>query len=569
MSGEVRRVNGPVVELAGLEAIATADLVEVGPDRLPAEAVAIHDGLVTAQVYAYTGGLAPGTPARGLGRPLSVPLGPGLLGAVFDGTMRRLDTGGDFLAGSLGDAMPRRWKFEPRVSVGDRLGPGRVLGAVQETPAIEHRLLVPPGVDGKVAWIAEAGERTADAPLAKVGAAEIGFTNHWPVRRPRPVARRLAASVPLVTGQRVLDLLFPVAKGSTACVPGGFGTGKTMLLQQIAKWSDADVIVYVGCGERGNEMADVLAELPTLTDPRTGEALMSRTVVIANTSNMPVMAREASIYSGVTVAEYFRDMGYHAIVIADSTSRWAEALREFASRTGQLPAEEGYPASLSSALAAFYERAGLVETMSGASGSVTVIGAVSPPGGDLTEPVTAHTRRFVRTLWSLDRDLAYARHYPAVGWTDSFSRDVDPIGSWQVTHGDPSWASRRAQVLAVLSESDRLRSMAELVGAGALPDHERVVLMTAGLVRSAVLQQSALSDDDAYCAPAKQAALLDAVMQVHGRCEELVRGGVPASMIEELDMSPLVRAKEDGPPDDTGAAAAARDRVLALLEALR
>ena len=570
-TGKVLRVNGPVVEIGGLTDVATAELIEVGADRLPGEAVMIRDGVVTAQVYAYTGGLAPGAAAHGLGRPLSVALGPGLLGGVFDGAMQPLDAGPEFLGGADRSqaGTVRTWRFTPRALVGDDLKSGALLGVIQETPVIEHRMLVPPGAAGRLTWLAAAGEHSADEPLATIGKASVGFSNHWPVRKPRPVAERLPARLPLVTGQRVLDLLYPIAKGSTACVPGGFGTGKTMLLQQIAKWSDADVIVYVGCGERGNEMADVLEELPSLVDPRTGRPLMDRTVIIANTSNMPVMAREASIYSGVTVAEYFRDMGYHAIVIADSTSRWAEALREFASRTGQLPAEEGYPASLSSALAAFYERAGLARTLAGAEASVTVIGAVSPPGGDVTEPVTAHTARFVRSLWSLDRDLAYARHYPAVGWTDSFSRDAERLGAWQAAHGDPLWTARRERVIKLLGESDRLRSMAELVGSTALPDRERVILLTANLIREAVLQQSALNPNDAHCAPNKQAALMDAVLQVHDHCLELIRAKVPASLIEEVDMSPLVRAKEAGGPDDVAAADSARDRVLAQLEGLR
>lgn len=567
--GRVVRVNGPVVEIEGLKGVATAELIDLGPDRLPAEAVMVRDGIVTAQVYAYTGGLRPGAPAVPLGRPLSVALGPGLLGGVFDGTMRPLDVAGDFIGTGADDQTRRTWTFVPRAALDEALRPGALLGVVQETAAVEHRLLVPPQVGGRLTWLASAGEHSADEALATIGNNRIDFSSYWPVRKARPVLQRLPASSPLVTGQRVLDLLYPIARGSTACVPGGFGTGKTMLLQQIAKWSDADVIVYVGCGERGNEMADVLEELPKLVDPRTGRALMDRTVIIANTSNMPVMAREASIYSGVTVAEYFRDMGYHSIVIADSTSRWAEALREFASRTGQLPAEEGYPASLSSALAAFYERAGLVQTMSGSPGSVTVIGAVSPPGGDVTEPVTAHTTRFVRSLWSLDRDLAYSRHYPAVGWTDSFSRDAEGMGSWQAAHGDPIWAGRRERMLALLSEADRLRSMAELVGSSALPDRERVILLMAELLREAVLQQSALNPNDAYCSPSKQAALGDAVLAVHDLCLDLVRASVPASLIEEVDMSPLARAKDDGPPDDVEQARSARDQVLAALERLR
>ena len=569
--GRVRRVNGPVVEIDGLEAVATAELIEVGLGRLPGEAVMVRDGIVTAQVYAYTGSLAPGAPAWALGRPLSVALGPGLLGGVFDGTMQSLDRVGDFVEPSSAatPAEARRWRFAPRATAGAEVAPGVLLGVIQETASLEHRLLVPPHVSGTLTWVAEEGEHTAADRVAVVGGRDVGFTSFWPVRKPRPIAERLPARVPLVTGQRVLDQLFPIAKGSTACVPGGFGTGKTMLLQQIAKWSDADVIVYVGCGERGNEMADVLEELPRLVDPRSGRPLMERTVIIANTSNMPVMAREASIYTGVTVAEYFRDMGYHSIVIADSTSRWAESLREFASRTGQLPAEEGYPASLSSALAAFYERAGLARTLGGREASVTVIGAVSPPGGDVTEPVTSHTKRFVRTLWSLDRALAYARHYPAVGWSDSFSRDAEVLGSWQAAHGDPLWPARRERVIAVLAEADRLRSMAELVGSSALPDRERVVLVAARLFREAVLQQSAQSPNDAHCEPEKQAALVDAVLQVHDRCLDLIRVNVPASLIEDVDWSPLIRAKDVGPAGDVASVAAARDEVLGRLEALR
>ncbi|GAA4077340.1 V-type ATP synthase subunit A [Actinomadura miaoliensis] len=370
-------------------------------------------------------------------------------------------------------------------------------------------------------------------------------TSAWPVRRPRPYAERLDTDVPLHTGQRVIDLLFPVPRGGTVAVPGGFGTGKTMLLQQIAKWCDADVIVYVGCGERGNEMADVLADLGELTDPRTGGRLADRTVVIANTSNMPMMAREASVHSAVTVAEYFRDRGRDAVVIADSTSRWAEALRELASRTGELPAEEGYPATLPSELAAFYERAGRVRTAAGGEGSVTIIGAVSPPGGDMTEPVSTYTQRFVRALWTLDRDLAYARHYPAVSWAGSFARDAAALARWHGAHGDPGWATRRARVGELLAEADRLSAIAELVGTSTLPGRERVVLLGGRLLREGVLQQSALSPRDAYCDLERGAALADAVLAVLDRCQELVDADVPAAAIEEQDFSPVVRARED------------------------
>ena len=371
--------------------------------------------------------------------------------------------------------------------------------------------------------------------------------------------------MPLLTGQRALDLFFPVARGSCAAVPGGFGTGKTVLLQQIAKWCDADVIVYVGCGERGNEMAGVLEEMAVLEDPRTGRSLLDRTVLIANTSNMPVLAREASIYTGVTLAEFYRDMGYDAVLIADSTSRWAEALREVASRTGELPAEEGYPAGLASALAAFYERAGRVRTLSNADASVTILGAVSPPGGDMTEPVSAHTRRFVRCAWSLDPDLAYARHYPAVSWRDSSSRDAELIAGWHVAHHQPGWAERRERSLRLLAEADHLEAIAQLVGATSLPAVERVALLSGRLLREAVLQQSSLSLNDAYCTPAKQQALLELVLDIHDRCLELVAAGIPIARIEEVDLSPATRARDATPPDGADEVEAIGGQLLARL----
>jgi V/A-type H+-transporting ATPase subunit A len=382
------------------------------------------------------------------------------------------------------------------------------------------------------------------------------------------VSERLPGSAPLTTGQRALDLFFPVARGSTTGVPGGFGTGKTVLLQQIAKWCDADVIVYVGCGERGNEMADVLHELPRLEDPRTGRPLMERTVLIANTSNMPVLAREASIHTGVTVGEFFRDMGYDVVLIADSTSRWAEALREVASRTGQLPAEEGYPAGLASELASFYERGGAVRTLGGATATVTIIGAVSPPGGDLSEPVSAHTRRFTRCTWSLDRDLAYARHYPAVSWRESFSRDAEAVARWHFLREEREWGERRERALSLLAEADRLESVAQQVGTASLPDAERIVLLGGRLLREAVLQQSSSSENDAHCEPAKQAALLALVLRVIDRCRELVAHGVRASAIEEVDFTPVTRARDATPPGAVADVESVFDLIAPRLGAL-
>jgi V/A-type H+-transporting ATPase subunit A len=547
------------------------DLVSLGPAELPGEVVAISGEVVTVQAYEYTGGLAPGQPARPGGHPLSVRLGPELLGGIFDGLLRPLSGSGDWLlpGAERAAAGERTWSFAPLVVPGDRVSEGQALGEIRDAGPVRLRILAPPGCAGAVERTAGEGECPPDAVVAVVDGTEVPLGGTWPVRRPRPVRERVDAREALNTGQRVIDLLFPVARGSTVAVPGGFGTGKTVLLQQIAKWCDADVIVYVGCGERGNEMADVIAELSALQDPRTGGRLADRTVTIANTSNMPMMAREASIHTGATVAEYFRDMGLDVVVIADSTSRWAEALREFASRTSALPAEEGYPAGLASAIAAFYERAGAVTTLGGEKGSVTVIGAVSPPGGDLTEPVTAHTERFVRCLWSLDRDLAYARHYPALSWAGSFSRDVPVLAAGHTAAGDTAWAARREQAGALLAEADRLADLVDLIGLTALPAQERVSVLAGRLIREGVLQQSALSHQDAYCSAEKTAALVDAVLAVVGRCRELVDTGVPAAAVEEMDFGPLLRAREETGPHDAAGVAARRDAMLDMLREVR
>ncbi|GAB2856348.1 V-type ATP synthase subunit A [Nocardioides pacificus] len=551
MSATVSRVSGSLVEVDHLPGVAMYDVVLLGESRLAGEVVAITDRRVVVQAYDDTGGLGPGATVRPQGAPLSARLGPGLLGAVFDGLLRPLSGAGDFLVpGAVGTRDERRWRFTPTQARGSRVSAGDQLGTIAGDGPVQLRVLVPVDVAGVVQRVAPTGDYQADEMVASVEGTDIALTTLWPVRRPRPYRERLSSAEGLHTGQRALDLLYPVARGSSAAVPGGFGTGKTMLLQQIAKWCDADVIVYVGCGERGNEMADVVDELGSLVDPRTGDPLSRRTVVIANTSNMPMMAREASIYTGVTVAEYFRDMGHHVVVIADSTSRWAEAMREFASRTGALPAEEGYPAGLASALAAFYARAGHVVTLGGRTGSVTVIGAVSPAGGDMTEPVTAHTQRFVRSVWMLDRELAYARHYPAVAWSGSFSRDAEGLGSWYARRGDPSWARRRERAGALLADADRLAALADLVGVAAMPGAERVVMLAGRLLREGVLQQSALSPNDAFCSTAKGAALLDAVLTVVDRCDALIASGVPATRIEETDFADLVRAAGETGPDD-------------------
>jgi V/A-type H+/Na+-transporting ATPase subunit A len=565
----VVRVSGPLVEVDVAAPVAMHELVMLGTERIPAEVVAIRGDQVTVQAYEYTGGLGPGADVVPLGRPLSAPLGPGLLGGVFDGLLRPLDRAPTWLApGHDSEIVRSTWRFEPRATVGADVTAGMALGVVPGAGSVPHRVQVPAGTSGTLDWLAAAGDYAADEAIATIGGQPVAIAARWPVRQARPYRRRRDDAVALTTGQRVVDLLFPIARGSTAAVPGGFGTGKTVLLQQIAKWCDADLIVYVGCGERGNEMAEVVVDMRELSDPRTGGRLVDRSVIIANTSNMPMMAREACIYTGVTVAEYYRDMGYHVVVIADSTSRWAEALREFGSRLGELPSEEGYPANLSSELAAFYERAGYVDTLGGDTGSVTVLGAVSPPGGDLSEPVTVHTERFVRCRWSLDRDLAYSRHYPAVSWSASFSRDAEALDTAHVAAGDSAWPARRVRVLDLLTESDRLAALTELVGVTALPDNERVVLVAGRLLREAVLAQNAQNPNDAHCQPVKTAALVDAVLAVIDTCRELVAGGVAAQLIEETDFGPLIRARDDGGPDDTAVAVQRRNQVIQTLREL-
>jgi V/A-type H+-transporting ATPase subunit A len=574
VAGTVVRVNGPLVEVEGVGGLSMRELVALGPRRITAATVAIAGDRATLQAYEYTGGLRVGDIAERSGRELSALLGPGLLGQVFDGLMRPLSTAPMWLTPDRAPAiedpvvLERPWTFVPTMSAGTHASPGDVLGTVPGAGSVEHRVLVPGGVWGDLTWIAPHSEVRPLDVVARVGQRDVHLAEPWPVRAARPFRDRPEAAVPLHTGQRVLDLLYPVARGAAAAVPGGFGTGKTVLLQQIAKWSDADVIVYVGCGERGNEMADVLDGLSRLVDERTGGRLIDRTVIIANTSNMPMMAREASIYTGVTVAEFYRDMGYDVVVIADSTSRWAEALREFANRNGDLPAEEGYPANLASALAAFYERAGRVVTLGGRDGSVTVIGAVSPPGGDLTEPVTTDTQRFIRSLWVLDRDLAYSRHYPAVSWTGSFARDADALGRWHVAHSDAGWPARRARAAALLAEADRLAELAEIIGATSLPGHERMVLLGGRLLRDSVLMQNALSDNDGFCSATKGAALLDMVLDVVDACQRLVGRGVAATTIEQTDLGLVVRAREETGPTDADGVRSRAAEALRRLEAL-
>jgi V/A-type H+-transporting ATPase subunit A len=533
-AGSVLWVSGPVVKATLDQPLQMMELVHVGPERIVGEVIELASGVATIQVYEDTTGLAPGAPVEGTGMPLSVELGPGLLGSIFDGIQRPLETlrarGGDFVGRGI-EARPldaeRRWPFEPRAALGDRVGAGSCLGVVHEGAGFEHRILAPPGVTGRVEEIAAAGSYAIDAVVARVRTAEgstlpITLCQRWPVRRPRPVGSRLPASVPLVTGQRIIDALFPLAKGGVAAIPGGFGTGKTVTEQNLVKWADADVIVFVGCGERGNEMTGVLVDLPRLEDPRSGRPLLHRTVLVANTSNMPVAAREASIYTGITIAEYYRDMGLDVALMADSTSRWAEALREISGRLQEMPAEEGFPAYLATRLAEFYERAGRVQTLEGRVGSVTAIGAVSPPGGDFSEPVTLHTKRFVRCFWELDKQLASARVFPAINTAESYSDYGAEIEGWWRERGHDDWYANAAQSHQLLQASRRVEQLAQLVGEGALPDGERVVLAATRLLREAFLQQDAFDPVDRFSAPAKTAGMLRVILHWIQRLREAV-----------------------------------------------
>ena len=557
-SGLIREINGPILRIR-LPGIRNGEQVRIGHLGLVGEVIALHREEAVVQCYEETGGVRPGEPVTGLGHPLSAELGPGLLGAIFDGIQRPLET----IARQTGDYIPRglalpsldrerRWPFTPEESlaIGDTVAGGCRLGRVQESAAIEHRILLPPDLDGELLELAPAGEYTLDQPIGRLRAADGGvhklyLYQRWPVREPRPYRHRDHGVEPLLTGQRILDSFFPLLKGGKGAVPGPFGAGKTVVQQQIARWSNADIVIYVGCGERGNELVEVLESFPRLQDPHSGRPLMERTLLVANTSNMPVVAREASIYLGLTMAEYYRDQGYDVVMLADSTSRWAEALREVAGRLDQMPVEDGYPAYLASRLAAMYERAGRVQGLGGMTGSVTLIGAVSPPGGDFSEPVTAHTKEIIDTFWALSKELADARHYPAVDWTGSFSGHVDAAaGWWRQLVGD-KWRGRRDQALALLARDAELSRIVSLVGPEALSSAQRWELEGAALIRDGLLQQNALDPVDSFCSPEKQYLLLKTMLLIFRKGAELIDLGVP---VQELARLPLLaearRAKE-------------------------
>jgi V/A-type H+-transporting ATPase subunit A len=551
-TGSITRISGPVVYAKGLADAGLYDVVKVGAAGLIGEIIKLKGDQATIQIYEDNTLMRVGEPVECLHRPLSVALGPGLIGSIYDGIQRPLPVlkgiSGPFLApGLAGEPLDGRkaWHFVPSIREGDSISPGVVFGTIRETESIEHRLIFDASVEASTAaYVAPEGDYTISATL--VGASDgrtYGAVSYWPVRTPRRFKEKLVTREPLVTGLRVIDVLFPIAKGGSAAVPGGFGTGKTMTQHAIAKWCDADIIVYIGCGERGNEMTEVLTEFPTLIDPRTGRSLMERTILIANTSNMPVAAREVSIYTGITIAEYYRDMGYHVAVMADSTSRWAEALRELSGRLEEMPAEEGFPAYLPTRLAEFYERGGMVTTLEGKRGSVTIIGAVSPPGGDFSEPVTQHTKRFIRCFWALDRDLANARHYPAISWNDSYSEYTeDLVASWDAI--DPAWAQLRTKAMEILKKERRLADIVRLIGPDALPDEQRLILLTADMIKDGFLQQNSFDRVDMYCAPPKQTLLLTCILTFHELAEQAIQNGSPLLTISALPIrEKIVRLK--------------------------
>ncbi|MDR1971669.1 MAG: V-type ATP synthase subunit A [Treponema sp.] len=573
IEGRVKRISGPIIRAGGLGSAGLFDVVEVGEKRIIGEIVRLERDEAVIQVYEDDTGLQIGAPVHSTGRPLSALLGPGLIGTIYDGIQRPLEAlfrqSGAFMeAGSRGQPLdPQRLcRFVPDPGLAEKLGkgeevkaePGLLLGTVKETESVTCKIMVPPGVrGGAIASLKAEGDYGCGGAVAETTLGEgIPMAQWWPVRMSRPSRERLSPDQPLVTGERVIDVFFPLSRGGTAAIPGGFGTGKTMTQHAIAKWCDAQVIIYIGCGERGNEMTDVLTEFPRLQDPRSGRSLMERTILIANTSNMPVAAREVSIYTGVTLAEFYRDMGYHVAIMADSTSRWAEALRELSGRMEEMPAEEGFPAYLPTRLAEFYERAGRVKTLSGPEGSVSIIGAVSPPGGDFSEPVTQHTKRFIRCFWALDRDLANARHYPAISWIDSYSEYAEEVKPWW-ERVNPQWAQVRQEALDLLKREQRLAEIVRLIGPDALPDDQRLVLITAEIIKNGFLQQNSYDEVDMYCVPAKQVRLLELIMDFHRRSQGCIKLGAPLTKITSLpireDLSrlkSLVKNDELGGLDD-------------------
>ena len=544
-TGKIYGINGPVITVKGDVGFSMGEMVYAGEEKLIGEVISLTKEFTTIQVYEETSGMKPGEMITGTGATLSVTLAPGILNNIFDGIERPLEEvariSGDYISrGFAVDSLDihKEWDAKVAVKKGDKVSGGTIIAEVPETPAIVHKVMVPPGMEGYIISAAEDGKYTIQDTLAvlqKADGTEINLTmvQKWPIRRPRPSAKRFPVSQPLVTGQRILDTLFPIAKGGTAAIPGGFGTGKTMTQHSIAKWSDADIIIYIGCGERGNEMTEVLEDFSKLIDPKSGNPLMDRTVLIANTSNMPVAAREASVYTGVTLAEYYRDMGYHVAIMADSTSRWAEALRELSGRLEEMPAEEGFPAYLASRLSAFYERAGMVQNLNGTEGSVSIIGAVSPQGGDFSEPVTQNTKRFVRCFWGLDKGLAHERHFPAISWLSSYSEYLPDLAGWYADHVGSDFIDNRNQLVSILTQESSLMEIVKLIGGDVLPDDQKLTLEIARVIRLGFLQQNAFHPEDTCVPLAKQKLMMETILYLYQKSKVLVSMGMPMSVLRE------------------------------------
>ncbi len=564
--GRIVWVSGPAVRADGMSSAKMYETVEVGESKLIGEVIRLTGDVAFIQVYETTSGLKPGEPVVGTGQPLSVTLGPGIIGQIYDGIQRPLSEmakkSGDFIGRGIATTpidLKKKYKFIPTVKKGDSITGGSILGTVDETPLLTHSILVPPNHRGGVITnMVGEGDYDLEQVLAETQKdggynTELKMYHKWPVRQPRPYTERYDPTVPLVTGQRIIDTYFPIAKGGTGAIPGGFGTGKTVTLHQIAKWADSKVVVYIGCGERGNEMTEVLVEFPHLLDPRSGRPLMERTVLVANTSNMPVAAREASIYTGVTIAEYYRDMGFDTVLVADSTSRWAEALREMSGRLEEMPAEEGYPSYLASRLAEFYERAGRVRSLGlpERSGSVTLIGAVSPSGADFTEPVTTHTIRFIKTFWALDTRLAYSRHYPSINWMLSYSGYLEDVAKWWKEEVSSEWFELRAESYHILQREDTLKEIVRLLGPEALPDEEKLILEVARMLKIGILQQNSFDKVDTYCSPQKQVKLVKLMVRFYKEALKALREGAPLADIRAMPViSSLLKAKFEIPDEE-------------------
>ena len=562
-TGIIYGVNGPVIYLKGDTGFKISEMVYVGPEKLVGEVIGLKKHMTTVQVFEETTGLKPGETVTGTGDAISVLLGPGIIHNIFDGIQRPLaeiaEASGKYISRGVSvDSLDTEKKWETHITVkeGDVIGAGTVIAETQETASILHKSMVPPNIPhGTVIHAVPDGAYTVLEPIITIRLddgteKELALAQKWPIRGPRPTYKRFPASVPLLTGQRILDTLFPIAKGGTAAVPGGFGTGKTMTQHQIAKWSDADIIIYIGCGERGNEMTQVLEDFSKLIDPKSGNLMMDRTTLIANTSNMPVAAREASIYTGVTLAEYYRDMGYDVAIMADSTSRWAEALRELSGRLEEMPAEEGFPAYLASKLSAFYERAGMMQNLNGTEGSVSIIGAVSPQGGDFSEPVTQNTKRFVRCFWGLDKSLAYARHFPAIHWLTSYSEYLQDLSPWYKDHVNKNFVDMRNQLMGILNSESSLMEIVKLIGSDVLPDDQKLTLEIARVIRLGFLQQNAFHPDDTCVSLEKQYKMMEVILYLYKKSKALVTMGMPMSVLKEDKIfDRVVSIKYDVPND--------------------